>query len=43
MLRISLQFFAHKKAEATTKNAADTKSNRNAVTKADGRTYYAGN
>ena len=43
MLRISLQFFAHKKGVGSTKNGRDSESKRLGVKKADGSTVLAGN
>ena len=43
MLRISLQFFAHKKGVGSTKNGRDSESKRLGVKKADGATVVAGN
>ena len=43
MLRISLQFFAHKKGVGSTKNGRDSESKRLGVKKADGQTVKAGN
>ena len=43
MLRISLQFFAHKKGVGSTKNGRDSESKRLGVKKADGQTVIAGN
>ena len=43
MLRISLQFFAHKKGVGSTKNGRDSESKRLGVKKADGQTVLAGN
>lgn len=37
MLRISLQFFAHKKGVGSTKNGRDSESKRLGVKKSDGR------
>ena len=43
MLRISLQFFAHKKGVGSTKNGRDADSKRLGVKKADGQAVVAGN
>ena len=43
MLRISLQFFAHKKGVGSTKNGRDSESKRLGVKKADGQAVIAGN
>ena len=43
MIRISLQFFAHKKGVGSTKNGRDSESKRLGVKKADGSTVLAGN
>ena len=43
MLRISLQFFAHKKGVGSTKNGRDSESKRLGVKKADGQAVGAGN
>ncbi len=43
MLRISLQFFAHKKGVGSTKNGRDSESKRLGVKKADGSSVIAGN
>ncbi|MBP3436789.1 MAG: 50S ribosomal protein L27 [Clostridia bacterium] len=43
MLRISLQFFAHKKGVGSTKNGRDSESKRLGVKKADGAYVLAGN
>ena len=43
MLRISLQFFAHKKGVGSTKNGRDSESKRLGVKKADGAHVLAGN
>ena len=42
MLRISLQFFAHKKGVGSTKNGRDSESKRLGVKAADGQTVSAG-
>ncbi len=42
MLRISLQFFAHKKGVGSTKNGRDSESKRLGVKAADGETVSAG-
>ena len=43
MIRISLQFFAHKKGVGSTKNGRDSESKRLGVKKADGQAVIAGN
>ena len=43
MLRISLQFFAHKKGVGSTKNGRDSESKRLGVKRADGQFVTAGN
>ena len=43
MLKISLQFFAHKKGAGSTKNGRDSESKRLGVKRADGQTALAGN
>ncbi len=43
MVRISLQFFAHKKGVGSTKNGRDSESKRLGVKKADGQSVVAGN
>ncbi len=43
MLRISLQFFAHKKGVGSTKNGRDSEAKRLGVKKADGQAVVAGN
>jgi large subunit ribosomal protein L27 len=43
MLRLSLQFFAHKKGVGSTKNGRDSKSKRLGVKIADGQPITAGN
>ena len=43
MLKISLQFFAHKKGVGSTKNGRDSESKRLGVKKADGQAVVAGN
>ncbi len=43
MLRIDLQFFAHKKGVGSTKNGRDSESKRLGVKKADGQAVTAGN
>ena len=43
MLRISLQFFAHKKGVGSTKNGRDSESKRLGVKCADGQSVLAGN
>ena len=43
MLRLSMQFFAHKKGVGSTKNGRDSESKRLGVKKADGQAVLAGN
>lgn len=43
MLRISMQFFAHKKGMGSTKNGRDSESKRLGVKRADGQAVLAGN
>ena len=43
MLRLSLQFFAHKKGVGSTKNGRDSESKRLGVKRADGQFVLAGN
>ena len=43
MLRIGLQFFAHKKGVGSTKNGRDSESKRLGVKKSDGQAVRAGN
>ena len=43
MIRIGLQFFAHKKGVGSTKNGRDSESKRLGVKKADGASVLAGN
>ena len=43
MLKLSLQFFAHKKGVGSTKNGRDSESKRLGVMKADGQAVLAGN
>ena len=43
MIRLSLQFFAHKKGVGSTKNGRDSESKRLGVKKADGSNVIAGN
>ncbi len=43
MLRISMQFFAHKKGVGSTKNGRDSESKRLGVKRADGQFVLAGN
>ena len=43
MMKISLQFFAHKKGVGSTKNGRDSESKRLGVKKADGAYVTAGN
>ena len=42
MLKISLQFFAHKKGVGSTKNGRDSEAKRLGVKRADGQTVPAG-
>ena len=42
MIRISLQFFAHKKGVGSTKNGRDSESKRLGVKRADGQSVIAG-
>ena len=42
MLKLSLQFFAHKKGVGSTKNGRDSESKRLGVKRADGQTVSAG-
>ena len=42
MLKLSLQFFAHKKGVGSTKNGRDSESKRLGVKKADGQAVIAG-
>ncbi len=42
MLRLSLQFFAHKKGVGSTKNGRDSESKRLGVKRADGQEVLAG-
>ncbi|MDD4774577.1 MAG: 50S ribosomal protein L27 [Eubacteriales bacterium] len=42
MLRLGLQFFAHKKGVGSTKNGRDSESKRLGVKRADGQTVNAG-
>ncbi len=42
MIRISLQFFAHKKGGGSTKNGRDSQSKRLGVKRADGQDILAG-
>ena len=42
MLRLSLQFFAHKKGGGSTKNGRDSESKRLGVKRADGQAVLAG-
>ena len=42
MLRLSLQFFAHKKGVGSTKNGRDSESKRLGVKRADGQNVLAG-
>jgi len=43
MLRLSIQFFAHKKGVGSTKNGRDSQSKRLGVKRADGQFVLAGN
>ena len=43
MLKLSLQFFAHKKGVGSTKNGRDSESKRLGVKRADGQRVLAGN
>jgi len=43
MLRLSLQFFAHKKGVGSTKNGRDSNAQRLGVKKSDGSAVLAGN
>ena len=43
MIRISLQFFAHKKGVGSTKNGRDSRAQRLGVKRADGTAVLAGN
>ena len=43
MVKLSLQFFAHKKGVGSTKNGRDSESKRLGVKKADGQAVVAGN
>ena len=43
MLKLSLQFFAHKKGVGSTKNGRDSEAKRLGVKKADGQAVKAGN
>lgn len=43
MLKLSLQFFAHKKGVGSTKNVRDSNAQRLGVKKADGQSVVAGN
>lgn len=43
MIRISMQFFAHKKGGGSTKNGRDSESKRLGVKRADGQYVLAGN
>ena len=43
MLKLSLQFFAHKKGVGSTKNGRDSESKRLGVKRADGQLVTAGN
>ena len=43
MLKLSLQFFAHKKGVGSTKNGRDSESKRLGVKRADGQKVVAGN
>ena len=43
MIKISLQYFAHKKGMGSTKNGRDSESKRLGVKRADGQAVLAGN
>ena len=43
MLKLSLQFFAHKKGVGSTKNGRDSRAQRLGVKKSDGQSVLAGN
>ena len=43
MLKLSLQFFAHKKGVGSTKNGRDSESKRLGVKRSDGQAVLAGN
>ena len=43
MLKLNLQFFAHKKGVGSTKNGRDSESKRLGAKKADGQSVIAGN
>ena len=43
MLKIGLQFFAHKKGVGSTRNGRDSESKRLGVTRGDGQAVLAGN
>ena len=43
MLKISIQFFAHKKGVGSTKNGRDSESKRLGIKRADGQAVLAGN
>ena len=43
MLKLSIQFFAHKKGVGSTKNGRDSESKRLGVKRADGQAVLAGN
>ncbi len=43
MIRISMQFFAHKKGVGSTKNGRDSESKRLGAKRADGQAVLAGN
>ena len=43
MLKLSMQFFAHKKGVGSTKNGRDSESKRLGVKRADGQAVLAGN
>lgn len=43
MLRISMQFFAHKKGASSTKNGRESESKRLGAKRADGQAVLAGN
>ena len=40
MIKISMQFFAHKKGMGSTKNGRDSESKRLGVKRADGQLYW---
>ena len=43
MLKLSIQFFAHKKGVGSTKNGRDSRAQRLGVKKSDGQSVVAGN